>query len=107
MNMKRIITLVAVCVGALSSQAATKVIYLSGATAFRGVEYSTIQANMPGAEVVGLGTDNQFSFSGTWTGPGGPYALKVYASYSGSLEGQDALLNGTPAVFKHLPIADG
>src|SRR5262245_9107090 len=100
MNMKKCLALLAMVAGAASTQAAEKIIYLSGATAFRGVEFDTLVANMTVTEQVGSGTVNQFSLLGTWNGPGGPYALRVYASYSGSVEGQDALLNGVTATFK-------
>jgi hypothetical protein len=112
--MKSAILITALGVALLSSaQAAEKVIYLSGATAFRGVEFSVLSANITLSEAIqppgATGNSSSFSFAGTWTnfGKGTSYPIVVYASYSGSVEGQDGLLNGTPQVFNHLPTHDG
>ncbi len=107
--MNKFITAAVLSLGfAVGAQAQTKVIYLTGATAFRGVEFSALSANIALSEaVVGLSSDNQFSFAGTWNGPGGPYPIKVYASYSGAVEGQRDLLTGALNTYKKLPTADG
>ncbi len=92
-----------------------KTLYLTGSTAFRGVEFNVLNANIvddsasgyPVKEVIGSGSVNVFSFSGKWAGAGGPYPIKVYAAYSGSVEGQRDLLTGAANTYSKLPIADG
>ncbi|HAM73057.1 MAG TPA: hypothetical protein DCM86_15570 [Verrucomicrobiales bacterium] len=90
-----------------------RTIYLTGATAFRGVEFDTLNNNIISdaangitKEVVGTGSSAAYSFYGEWNGTGGPYVIRVYAAYSGSIEGQRDLLLGNLNTYSKLTQTD-
>ena len=93
--MKKLLLTTALSLAALASVQADTILYVTGATAFRANFYNALNtaANWTAAPtVVGASSDNQFSFKGTWNRndvggiPQGT-ALKVYCSFSGSVEG--------------------
>lgn len=81
-------------------------VYMTGATAFRAEVFNVLNGKITaptGGEPksYGSGSANQYGFQGTWAADGSPMASKtvqVYCSYTGSVDGQGALLGITSPV---------
>ena len=84
-------------------------VYLTGSTAFRAEVFNVLNGKIAAPSGVDLGAPksygtssaNQYGFQGTWAADGSPMASKtvqVYCSYTGSVDGQGALLGITSPV---------
>jgi hypothetical protein len=98
--MKKLLLTAALGMGVLASARADTTLYVVGSTAFRGNFYNALNtaANWTAAPtVVGASGDSAFSFKGTWNrndtgGLAQGTVLKVYCSWSGSVEGMLSIL---------------